>query len=140
VLGDATMGAIADSPARDLVFAILLFGVLLRAAGGGTNWVLSAHLLLDKLPDSVRGRVFATELAIFALCEAAGSLIGGAVTDAGVGYVEIMVFSALLALLPALQWSRWILARKRIDPALVGLPSVDPLGPDLYNRPHERID
>lgn len=61
---------------------ITLAGMTLRAVGGGVVWVFSAALLLLLLPPQVRGRVFATEFALFTLAYAVASGVSGWLLDA----------------------------------------------------------
>jgi len=51
-------------------FWILLVGVFIRGLGGGINWVFSTQILLQTVPNHVRGRVFSTEFAVMTLASA----------------------------------------------------------------------
>ena len=88
-------------------FATVLSGGLLRSLGGGIIWVFSTQLLLQLVPEGVRGRVFATESALMTLMGAAGAAIGGRLLDVlSVGStVRVLVLGALLS---GLVWSGWL--------------------------------
>lgn len=89
-------------------FEVTLIGVVLRGIGGGIGWVFATQLLLQLLPDEVRGRVFATEFAIFTLLNATGATLGGLALDQSIGYSTILWWMAGLILIPALLWGLWI--------------------------------
>ncbi len=89
-------------------FEVTLIGIILRGIGGGIGWVFATQLLLQQLPDEVRGRVFATEYAIFTLLNAVGATLGGLALDQAVGYSTILWWMAGLILIPALLWGMWI--------------------------------
>jgi len=89
-------------------FPIVLAGVLLRGLGGGVIWVFSTQLLFQRLPNEVRGRVFAMEFAAFSLASAIGSAAAGAALDAQVGIAELILWLARLTALPILLWSLWM--------------------------------
>jgi predicted MFS family arabinose efflux permease len=92
-------------------FEVTLIGIILRGIGGGIGWVFATQLLLQQLPDEVRGRVFATEYAIFTLLNAVGATLGGLALDQDVGYSTIIWWMAGLILIPALLWAMWISTR-----------------------------
>jgi MFS family permease len=95
--------------ARLTSLEIVLFGTFLRAFGGGINWVFSTQLLLQLLPDRVRGRVFSTEFAIFTLSNAIGTGIGGWLMDlSNIGLAPTMFWLAGLTLIPTLLWMLWV--------------------------------
>jgi MFS family permease len=58
-------------------FGIVLFGTLLRGLGVSIGWVFSTQLLLQLLPNRVRGRVISTEFALLTLANAVGAAMGG---------------------------------------------------------------
>ena len=99
-------------------FGLVLAGGLLRAIGSGVNWVMATQLLLLLVPNRVRGRVFATEFALFTLATATGA--GGVGwlldrTDLGLGGTLRLL--ALLAGLAAGLWLVWLaLGRYRDTP------------------------
>ena len=95
--------------ARLTSFEIVLFGTFLRSFGGGINWVFSTQLLLQLLPDRVRGRVFSTEFAIFTLANAVGTGVGGWLMDlTGIGIGPTMLWLSGLTLIPTLLWMVWV--------------------------------
>lgn len=98
-------------------FELVLLGTLIRAVGGGINWVYSNQLLLQLVPQRVRGRVFSTDFALFTLASAAGAAVGGwALDQPGFDVRDLMLVMAALSLLPAVFWSRWLRAgRPRPD-------------------------
>ena len=58
-------------------FPVILAGGLLRGIGGGLVWVLGTQLLLQIVPNEVRGRVFSTEFAMYTLFAAMSSGVTG---------------------------------------------------------------
>lgn len=89
-------------------FGLFLIATILRGIGGGIGWVFSTQLLLHKLPDQVRGRVFATEFALFTLMNATGAAAGGwALDNTGLGISGLIWIMAGLVLLPGLLWALW---------------------------------
>lgn len=87
------------------IFPILMFGLLLRGIGPGMNWVFSTQLLMQLVPDDVRGRVFATEFAIFTVSGAISSGVAGLVMDLpGVGMSNLLWWATGLTLIPAILW------------------------------------
>ncbi len=100
-------------------FPIVLLGTLLRGVGTGIGWVFSTQLLLELTPDHVRGRVFASEFAMFTLMNAAGVSAGGWLLDQGVSLSSLLWWMAFLALIPGLLWGIWIwLGRYKQSPQL----------------------
>jgi MFS family permease len=93
-----------------LNFGVLLLGILLRGIGGGMIWVFSTQLLLQLVPNRVRGRVFSTEFAMFTLMSAAGSGAVGAVMDTSFGPSQILWGMAGLILIPGILWTMWLIA------------------------------
>jgi NRE family putative nickel resistance protein-like MFS transporter len=101
-------------------FRLLLAGTVLRGAGGGIGWVFSTQLLLHLLPDRVRGRVFATEFALFTLMNAMGAAIGGWTLDnTDLDLSGMIWIMAGLILIPGLLWALWNGTRARRQPQLV---------------------
>lgn len=90
-------------------FELFLFGTFWRGVGGGICWVLSTQLLLQLVPNQVRGRVFATEFALFTLMNAVGAATVGGLIDTPLGLPGIILGMAALLLLPGLLWTGWIL-------------------------------
>ncbi len=89
-------------------FGAFLAGTLLRGIGVGIVWVFSTQLLLQLIPNQIRGRVFSTEFAIFALFSAAGSAISGKVIDSSVGITTMLTVMGGLVFVPCLLWALWI--------------------------------
>lgn len=107
-------GAFFMSPLSS--FAMVLVGTLLRAIGGGINWVFSAQLLLQLVPNRVRGRVFSTEFALFTLMNAIGAAVGGwALDTTTVGASDILRWMAGLTLVPGVLWMLWMVVGKRAE-------------------------
>jgi predicted MFS family arabinose efflux permease len=62
---------------------IAALAVMVAHMGGSTQWVFSTALLQISVPDRLRGRVFAVELALLTLAAAASSYAAGVASDAG---------------------------------------------------------
>jgi MFS family permease len=101
----SAVGLLIASPLTD--FYILQLGILLRGIGAGTVWVFSTQLLLQLVPNHVRGRVFATEYAIFTLMSAISAAITGPAMDL-IGISGLLVWMAILSLLPMVLWMLWM--------------------------------
>jgi hypothetical protein len=101
-------------------FWVLLLGNLLRGAGGGIAWVFSTQLLLQLVPNRVRGRVFATEFAIFSLLAAGGAGAVGGAMDASLGISTVLWWMMGLSLIPAVLWSLWLMIGVRAQPVSEG--------------------
>jgi MFS family permease len=111
------MGALGLIITAPLVnFGIVLFGVLLRGVGGGIIWVFSTQLLLQLVPNQVRGRVFATEFALFSLMSAIGSAMAGGMLDSSLGIPEVVAGMAGLTLIPGALWGLWLGKGKLAEP------------------------
>lgn len=101
-------------------FDMVLVGMLLRGLGTGIVWVLSSQLLLQLLPNRVRGRVFSTEFAAQTLMAAASSGIGGWALEALPGGVPAtLAWLGGLLILPAVLWGLWINLGKLTPPEYV---------------------
>jgi len=108
-------------------FAVVLVGAFTQAVGGGINWVFSTQLLLQALPDRVRGRVFSTEFAMFTLANAISAAVGGwALDTAGLSLSETLWAVAALVLVPGTLWTLWTLRLHR-RPEELPLPKTPPL-------------
>src|SRR4029453_11099521 len=59
---------------------VLVLVVIAHIAGGG-NWVMSNYALQIEVPDSLRGRVFATDMMIATLAISASLLLAGVLVD-----------------------------------------------------------
>jgi MFS family permease len=105
-----TLGLVLIAPLFG--FSSVLLGTVLRGIGGGIGWVFSTQLLLQKLPDRVRGRVFSTEFAMFTLASAVSAAVGGRLLDnTALGPSGLVWLMAGLALIPGVLWSLWNLRR-----------------------------
>ena len=94
-------------------FVVVLAGIFIRGVGGGTVWVLSTQLLMLLLPEHIRGRVFATEFALFTLMSAMSVTIGGSAVDGPLlGLTGTMWCIAGLSLFPAGLWAWYIRSKK----------------------------
>jgi predicted MFS family arabinose efflux permease len=88
-------------------FAVVLAGAFIVGSGGGLLWVFSTQLLLQRSPDQVRGRIFASEFACFSLATAAGATLAGIALDQNVGIHAILRTMAIVSLAPAAVWALW---------------------------------
>ena len=89
-------------------FALVLLGTFIRSLGGGINWTFSTQLLLEGVPDKVRGRVFSSEFAMFTLASAVSSATGGWLLDnTNLGINGIIWWMAGLMIVPGLLWFAW---------------------------------
>ena len=84
----------------------VLVGSALRSVGAGLVWVFSTQLLLETVPDALRGRVIATEYAAMTLLGAAGSACAGMGLEISTISAVVWVLAAL-ALVPALHWAAY---------------------------------
>lgn len=99
--------------AQLLNFGSVLAGMFLRAFGIGAIWVFSTQLLLQKVSSNVRGRVFATDFALFTLGSATSAGIGGwALDSTGLGVEQIMLLMAGMGLIPWFTWTIYWRIRK----------------------------
>ena len=89
-------------------FPVVLLGTLLRGAGGGMIWVFSTQLLMQLVPNQVRGRVFSTEFAIFTLTSAIGAWVAGVALDSALGIAGTIGWMAALTLIPGIFWAFWV--------------------------------
>jgi MFS family permease len=102
-LGLVVVGTLANFP-------VVLAGTALRGVGAGVNWVFSTQLLLQTLPDHMRGRVFSTEFAFLTLMNATGATLGGwGVDHPGVEIGVLLRGMAGLTLALGLLWTLWLL-------------------------------
>jgi predicted MFS family arabinose efflux permease len=109
--GMASLGLAIMAPLFS--FPIVLLGTVLRGVGGGIGWVFATQLLLQSVPDRVRGRVFATEFAFFTLMNAAGAAWGGWMLDStSLGISGMTWLMAGLVLVPGVLWVLWNSGRR----------------------------
>ncbi len=90
-----------------LNFPLVLVGIILIGFGSGTVWVFSTQLLLQVLPNEIRGRIFSVEIALHTLGSAIAAAVSGGVLDIGLGVSQVLVGMAGLALIPAILWRFW---------------------------------
>ena len=103
----AVAGLLIVSPLSS--FALVLVGMLVRACGSGIIWVFSTQLLMQLVPERVRGRVFATEHALWSLGGALGALWGAQTLDWAGDIGQTLRWLAYMTLAPALLWTLWLL-------------------------------
>ena len=92
---------------------VILVGGLLRGVGGGLVWVLGTQLLLQIVPNEVRGRVFSTEFAMYTLFAAVSSGTTGVLIDTSLGVQGILLLGSALLTVPTVLWCLWIFFGKR---------------------------
>ena len=96
-------------------FGWVLFGTFIRGIGAGTVWVFSTQLLLQLLPNRVRGRIFATEFAILTLMNATGAAAVGSALDTDFTLTTILLWMAALTILPGILWLLWLAAGRLLE-------------------------
>lgn len=89
-------------------FGLVLVGATLRGVGGGLGWVFSTQLLLQLVPNQIRGRVFATEFAFLTLMSATGAAMTGRLIDTPLGISGVLGWMAGLILIPSMLWTAWL--------------------------------
>ncbi len=95
-------------------FTLFLIGLFFRGFGGGTVWVFATQLALQNVADHVRGRIFATEFALFSLAAAfAAGGTGWALEQPAIGYQGIVWILPVLTMIPALLWAVAISRQRR---------------------------
>ena len=100
-------------------FAVVLFATFLRSLGGGINWVFSTQLLLQLVPDQVRGRVFSSEFAMLTLASAIGAFAGGWVLDnTGVSISGVIWWMTGAILVAAILWAIWMGVGEKAKPII----------------------
>jgi len=90
-------------------WAALVFVTLAHVAGGG-NWVMSNYALQIEVPDSLRGRVFATDMMIATLAISVSLLFAGALVD----LVDPRALFAICGSVTLLYGIGWRLATRRL--------------------------
>ena len=86
--------------------------ILIAHAASGANWVLSTVLLQERVPDHVRGRVFAAELMVLMGVEALVVIGAAALLETNVmPLATAMMAFAGLQLVTGLAYTRWLTAR-----------------------------
>jgi len=110
--GVTVLGLIITMPLQS--FGTVLFGSFLRSFGTGINWVFSTQLLLQLLPDRVRGRVFSTEFALLTLANALGAAgAGWAFDNTSLDISQILGIMTALTIIPGALWSLWVFIQRR---------------------------
>lgn len=94
-------------------FEVVMIGTLLRGIGGGIVWVQGTQLLLQLLPNNVRGRVISTEFMLNTLGTAIASGVSGALLDTTGTVTSILQTNAVILIVPIVLWSLWIMFGKR---------------------------
>lgn len=92
---------------------VVFIGAMLRGIGGGIIWVLGTQLLLQIVPNNVRGRVFSTEFAFNTIMTATSSGTVGVIVDGTLGVQGALIISAIGMIVPFILWSLWIMYGKR---------------------------
>jgi predicted MFS family arabinose efflux permease len=95
-------------------FTVVNLGMFLRGLGGGIHWVFITQLLLQKIPDQVRGRVFSTEFAFVMLGSAIGAGWTGAMLD-GFSLSATIWLMICFSFLPLGVWSWWTWRRNWME-------------------------
>ena len=91
----------------------VLLGSLVRSIGSGIIWVFSTHLLLQMVPDEVRGRVFASDFMFFYLGSALASSLVGAVLDTSLPISTLIWILAAISVVPTVLWTLWVTKSRR---------------------------
>lgn len=84
--------------------AVTGLAIVLRGMGGSTNWTYSTVILQKVVPDDLRGRLFAMDLALLTLTAALGSVTWGLAIDRFGVRVVVQAVAGLCAL-AALAWA-----------------------------------
>jgi NRE family putative nickel resistance protein-like MFS transporter len=109
--------------AEPLGLFVALAGLALRGIGGGMMYVLSTQLLMLRVPNEFRGRVFSTEFGLRTLLSAAGTGLTSLMLISHLGLAGTIWLTALLALVPGLIWAGWLSSAARRK-----CPSRSPVG------------
>ncbi len=92
---------------------LVLALVMLAHLAGGGNWMMSNFALQQEVPDELRGRVFATDMAIATLAVAVSQLAVGALLDSADPWL-LVACCGLVTLLYSVGW-RLVVARLRLS-------------------------
>ncbi|MXX26223.1 MAG: MFS transporter [Caldilineaceae bacterium SB0668_bin_21] len=103
----AIAGIIVTAPLLSL--PMVLLGSFVRSIGSGIIWVFSTHLLLQMVPDEVRGRVFASDFMFFYLGSALASSLVGAALDTTLTIPNIIWTMAAIGVAPTILWTLWVI-------------------------------
>ena len=97
----------------------MLTGSFLRGFGAGLVWVFSTQILLQLLPNRVRGRVFSTEFAIQTLMAALAAYLGGwGLDNPNIGITGMLWLMCALTMLFGLGWILWLVVGPKSEKAL----------------------
>ena len=107
----AIAGIMVTAPLLSL--PIVLLGSFVRSIGSGIIWVFSTHLLLQMVPDEVRGRVFASDFMFFYLGSALASSLTGATLDSSLSISSLIWFLAAVSVVPTVLWTVWMMKGRR---------------------------
>jgi len=82
--------------------------IFIAHAASGANWVLSTVLLQERVPDHVRGRVFAAELMVLTAIEAVIVLVAASLLESGaLGLTMAFVVFASIQIVSGVGYLRW---------------------------------
>lgn len=123
----SALGVLITAPLQN--FYMFIFGALMRGIGVGMIWVFSTQLLLQLVPNRLRGRVFATEWMIFTLMSAIGAAITGAIVDSPERIPLVLLSMGLLTLVPGALWAFWLVRAKSRLSAKPFSPVIPEKGP-----------
>ena len=93
-------------------FVLVFAGTALRGMGGGMLFVFSTQLLLMRVPNAVRGRVFSTEFALRSAMSALGMALVSALVGSVFGLSTMLWLMSVLTLIPAALWCWWLIASR----------------------------
>lgn len=103
--GITAVGLVVSAPLTSMW--LVTVGMFLRGVGGGIGWVFSTQLLLQNVPDDVRGRVFSSEFALFSLASAAAAFWVGLTLESPLGITGSIWLMFGLNIIPLLFWLWW---------------------------------
>lgn len=92
-------------------FPLVLIGIFVAHAAGGGNWVMSSYAIQRAVPDTLRGRVGATDTMVAMLAVTASQLVAGVFVDT-VDTRFLIIGCALTTLLYA---GGWRMVTRRIE-------------------------
>jgi MFS family permease len=78
------------------------------ASAGGANWVMSTVLLQQRTEDRFRGRVFANEMLVLTLCNAAAIATASLLLEAGLGVRDAFVSFAVAEVAIGVCFALWL--------------------------------
>lgn len=86
----------------------VLVPIVIAHAASGANWVLSTVMLQERVPDQMRGRVFAAELMVLTAVEAVVVLAAAAMLETGAVTLTLaFVLFSLVQIASGLAYLRW---------------------------------